>query len=434
MLAWEEFLKRLDGRFGKEVIDKWVRPLRRVHFDACNLYLEAKDTFYMLWFEEHIRPLLKKDLVNNNGHQIKVHLTVLGTKAKEKRIEIPRSFILRTETLDPWAIFANFVLEKPNEVPFKVLEERTLAPGPPLFFHGPAGCGKSHLLMALAEKFEALSAKVFYLHAETFTDHVVSAIRNSQMQEFRESYRKADVLIMDDIDVLAKRGATQEELFHTFNALHAEGKQLVFAARSAPVHLAGIEERLISRFEWGLCLSLVPLSKEGLQLFIERYTHFLNFPIHTVIIEFLLETFSSIKSLKRAIDALVLRCHLEKIVSHKNVLGTDMVKKLLEDLIEKEKKSAITPERIVKAVADHFGILPEDILGKSQTRESTLGRQLSMELARELLKLPYMQIGSIFSRDHSTVMTSIKQIEKKLNEKDADISFAHSEAKRRIQN
>lgn len=427
MQAWENFLKLQETVLGVDTVNKWLRPLQILKFDACNLYLLAKDSFQITWFEEHIREKANTLLFNNNHKKIKVHLslgqfraTTKTSKTKETEDKTPK-FVLSYDTLDPHCTFSNYVLTESNELPLKLLSNITQADSSktelgsfnPIFLYGPTGTGKTHLLMATANALRERGLKVIYVRAETFTEHVVTAIRASEMSQFRNAYRNIDALLIDDVQVFSRKGATQEEFFHTFNTLHLSGKQIILSSNTSPAELQLIEPRLISRFEWGVVLPLeLPLKKE-LQVLLQKKSEAMNFQLHQKVMDFLLENFLSTKSLNRALEALILRSHMNPTPHRITVLAA---KSLLEDLLNEEMKNSITSSKIIHTVAEFYGIKSEDILGKAQSRDCALPRQIAMHLCRIQLKLPFMKIGEIFSRDHSTVMTSVKLVEKGIEE------------------
>jgi chromosomal replication initiator protein len=261
-----------------------------------------------------------------------------------------------------------------------------------------------------------------YVKMETFTENVVAAIRTGNMQDFRRAYRSVDVLIVDDVHTLSKKTATQEEFFHTFNTLHTIGKQIVLSANCAPAFLQEIEPRLISRFEWGIALPPGILNKEELIRMIEGRLSALEFPLNKKVIEFLLETFSyHLKSLHKAIEALVLRAHTAKHAIKSITLRETDVKEILKDLIDQTKQQLLNPQKIVQSVAEHYGIKSEDILGKSQSQDCALPRQIAMYLCRHRLKMPYTQIGQFFKRDHSTVISSVNNINDKKGDQESEM-------------
>ncbi|MDN3506237.1 MAG: chromosomal replication initiator protein DnaA [Simkaniaceae bacterium] len=410
MKLWDEFLKDLEKNLSKSAVDKWLRPLKVQRFDACNLYLDAESSFHIAWFEEHVRAFAKKNFCNNNAHPIKIHFSKQTKQKNKKKGEDPPLPTLEIEStsIDPSQTFSNFLFDHKTAMTVEFCKK--LSPGAfnPLFLYGGPGTGKTHLLNACANKWKNAGLSVFYVHAETFTEHVVKAIRSSQMQKFRGIYRNQDVLIIDDIHCLARRAATQEELFHTFNTLHTSGRQIVLASHLLPSQMEEIEPRLISRFEWGIMLEVAPLSSEKMKQVLKNKANLHHFPLSDSVAELLQSRFcQESNTLMRALDALFLR-H-----KGKNPITLLEAQSLLTDLLQKEEEQKLTPEKILSATSAYFGIRKSDILGKSRARECTVPRKIAMYLCRKRLHLPYLTIGKFFDRDHSTVMTSIEQIEKK---------------------
>lgn len=445
MQAWIEFLDSLESQLGKEPVQRWLRPIKIVHFDSGNLYLEAKDSFQVLWFEEHVRPLVQQNFVNNNNRKIKVYITcaneVQNSSSAKKQNEKPKtqalSFNLTVDSLDSLATLDEFIPGAGNQMLIKFLKElsessHNLGSFNPVVLYGAAGTGKTHLLMGLTHAFKKLGLNALYVRAETFTEHVVNAIRSSEMQTFRNHYRNVDVLLFDGIHVLSRKMATQEEFFHTFNSLHVAGKQIILTSNLAPSLLEEIEARLISRFEWGIQLHVEKLQKEEMQEVLRRRSQHLECPLEEGAIEFILHNFSSnLPSINRALDALILRTHLSASSFHQP-LNRQTVSHLLKDLIDAEQETALTPQRIIAATASHYGIKTEDILGKSHAQEYALPRQIAMHQCRLQLNLPFMKIGSLFSRDHSTVMSSVKQIQQRLDTFDKEIATAIAEINKKL--
>lgn len=436
MQIWEQFLQEQETELGVETVQKWLRSLKVLRYDACNLYLEAKDSFQALWFEEHIKGKAQLKLLNGNHKKIKIHLSIADTltgiqkrgrsNRKNSKVANTATFQLSFDELDPYCLFQYFVPGKENPLSLKIIydiahlskEPTTLLGGfNPIYLYGSSGTGKTHLLMSLTQSFRAQGYKAIYVRAEQFTDHVVTAIRAGEMSSFRQAYRNADILLVDDVHVFSRKGATQEEFFHTFNTLHLQGKQIILSANCAPQELHLIEPRLVSRFEWGIELPMKPLStKEELSQILEAKARAFQFFLPSKITNFLIETFNrNPKILVKAFEALILRLNHDSHQKLEN-LTIAAVKTLLADLFLEEERSALTFPKIIQIVADYYGIQPDDILGKSQTRECALPRQLAMHLCREKLKMPFMKIGELFFRDHSTVMASVRFIQKSLDE------------------
>lgn len=424
MQAWQQFLTKQEEELGKDTTEKWLRSLKVAHFDACNLYLEAKDPIQSLWFEEHVRPKLKGKLFNNNNHPIRVHLTIAEEAIIPRRKEKKSTFtppppLYLSDHLDPIATLENYVPGMTNQIPFKLLCEIAKENSPtlnPIYLYGPPGSGKSHLLMGMAHAFQNKGTRVLYVHTETFTDHVVSAIRNSAMYEFRAAYRNADVLLIDDVHEFARRVSTQEELFHTFNTLHTARRQIILAGSKTPSELEEIEPRLISRFEWGITLKLEKLGHHELTQVLQKKLQSLDLTLSTEVEEFLITHFhSTTHSLVRALETFILRAKEPSPSAEQLAL-------LLQDLLVLEIQSALTPTKIIDTVAHHHGLTADELLGRSQTQECAGPRQIAMYLLRHRLKMPYQKIGYLFDRDHSTVMTSIKAIQKRLDAPDKELA------------
>lgn len=450
MRAWEEFLTQQEKELGKETVEKWLRPLKVVRFDACNLYLEASDSFKSIWFEEHMRHRVQTRLFNNNHKQIKVHIAAASENA-EKKSEARKKrtaassftapvFQLDFDDFDPEARFETYIPSQNNLLAYKLLCEScgcdadTLKPidqqlSPlsfnPIYLFGRSGTGKTHLMMAAANQLKQAGRKVIYVRADTFTEHVVGAIRCGEMQAFRKAYRNIDALLIDNIEIFSRKGATQEELFHTFNSLHVENKQIVLSAACPPQDLKFIEPRLVSRFEWGIVIPLQMPEKDQMRLILQRHAEKVDFPLDESVSTFLIDTFGgNTKALIRSLEALVLRTHLNKGLGKPPSLPLPLktAQHYLADLIQEEEKAVLTPGKIIRTVAEYYGIRMDDILSKSQARECALPRQIAMHLCRQELNLPFMKIGDIFARDHSTVMASVKQIQKGLEAKNHEIA------------
>jgi chromosomal replication initiator protein len=392
MEIWQNFLSSMEREFGAPVIDKWLRSLKIVSFDAGNIYLEARDSFQISWFEEHIRPRLH--LNSYNHRPIKVHLKI-ASSAPAPTLKKESTFQITPNSLDPTMTLDNFSVTPANKMAHSLMSDFP-SPFNPIFLFGPKNSGKTHLLNGAALYLQNAGKKVFFVQASTFTEHVVQAIRLGMMQEFRKIYRDIDVLIVDNIQIFSKKAATQEEFFHTFNTLHTQGKTILLSADVAPSQLKEIEPRLMSRFEWGIS---VGLERVDSQTVFDQKAALWKMDLNLEAKNFLLENFED------PVQALQL---LSMRASGK--VTAVSAQALLKDMLVREERNAVTHETIIQHVANHFGMKSEDLTGKSQQRECVVPRQIAMYLCREKLKLPYQQIGQIFGRDHSTVMSSVKLV------------------------
>lgn len=436
MQMWDAFLQKQAEHLGADVLSRWLRPLKVVHFDAFNLYLEAQDSFQIEWFEQHIRPRLKTEFVSNSGKPIKVHLTLKQNASPQLSPHKPAAppITLTRDALDPRFTLESFIAKTKSAPVHRLFSELSTQsnefPFSPVYLVGPGGSGKTHLLMALALALQDRGVNALYVKAETFTEHVVAAIRSGNMAFFRKTYRHVDALIVDDVHSLARKFATQEEFFHTFNALHAQKKQIVLASRFSPQKLQDIEPRLTSRFEWGIVLYCDKLQEEELKAVFRARCKDLEVHLPEEGIDFLLKSFGDIESLNKAFEALLLRCHLE---GGGEITNIERIQSLLSDLLNEQKHRALTPEKIYAVVATAFGILQSDILGKSQCKEYSLPRQVAMYLCRKELHLPFPVIGRLFGRDHSTVMTSVKRVNNLLKSSDKYLTHTIADIRSRLQ-
>jgi len=442
MQAWENFLKSQEKELGVETVALWLRTLKIVDYDACNIYLEAVDTFQIQWFEEHVRLKAKKFLKNNNSKPIHVHFTANSSKNKKKTASkeseaenSPEKFKVTFDQLDPNCTFEKYVCAEGNDLTYKLLckicgcdeETGTVIPNAireegsnPIYVYGIGGTGKTHLLQSAANALRQQGLNAIYIRAETFTGHVVAAIRSSEMSLCRQAYRNVDAIIIDDVHVFSKKAATQEELFHTFNTLHLSNKLIILGSNVAPANLQQIEPRLVSRFEWGIVLPLTIPTAEDLGLILQEKALSFKVDLHKKVIDYLVQTFtSSSKALIKALEALLLRCPHAK-----SLITVPMTEQYLTDLIVEEQKLALNTGKILQTVVDHFGMRTEDILGKSQNRDCVLPRQMAMHFCRTQLNLPFMKVGELFSKDHSTVMSSVRGIQKNLDDDDPEVTFA----------
>jgi chromosomal replication initiator protein len=287
----------------------------------------------------------------------------------------------------------------------------------PLFIYGGVGLGKTHLLIAVGHHMYRVNPgiRVKYVTSERFVTEFIKAVRERQGDQFRHRYREVDVLLVDDIQFLAKREETQTEFFHTFNHLHGSGRQIAIASDRPPHELSGLEERLVSRFRWGLCVDVQPPDLETriaiLQLKAERER--LTIP-HDVI-EFVASKFD--QSVRELEGALVRVVAWSELTAQR--IDRELAERALQDLIP-QTEHEIPPQLIMEQTADYFSLSTGDLVSKSRSRPLTQARHIAMYLMRECTGLSLMKIGEIFGgRDHTTVLHGIKKVEDEMRERDA---------------
>jgi chromosomal replication initiator protein len=407
---WQAFLDEHKKTVGSDAIEKWAQTLKITRFDAGNLYLEASDLFQFNWFEQYLRPLVKQSLRSMNGRPIRVHLALQGSETAEPKKQWKPPLDFHPDPLLSNCTFETYFPGQTNDLNVALLQEAALKKTyNPIYVHGPRGVGKSHLLMAACHLIKEQKRSVFFVKADRLTQHIVAAIRSGGMQTLRELYRKHDALVIDEIETLAGRSASQEELFHTFNTLHLAGKQILLAGSTAPSELKEIEPRLTSRFEWGLVLSLKPLTPSEQEAYFTQLLSSKKISLDPTLLHSCLSLIPTLPLLKRAADILDVR--VKQMTPTPALLQT-----WLSPLIQEQQKKALTSDAILQAVATHFDIHRSDLEGRSQAQEHTSPRQIAMYLCRKELHLPYLKIAKLFSRDHSTVMTSVKLIDKKIQD------------------
>jgi chromosomal replication initiator protein len=437
MQLWDNFLTELEKDFGKETIDKWLRSLVVTRFDAANLHLKAHDSFQANWFEEHIKERAALSLINSNGKPIKVKIDIDQNKVdplQETSSVAPLQFIL--DPLDAYNTFENYILFEKNFLAFQIFselvgfdpanhvyneDEAVIGTYNPIFLYGQQGCGKTHLLMATALAMQKQKIEVLYVKAETFTEHMIKAMRIGQMALFRQTYRNADVLLVDNIDHFSNKTATQEEFFHTFNHYHTAGKQIILSSRFSPKKLEKIEPRLVSRFEWGICLDLEELPFEKLNLFFLKKIKQYDLCLTKDLKEYLLSSFTKPTHMAKALEMLAYKATLSSTYKKEHVMHLEEGRQIVASLSEATNNTKLSPEGILETISEIFDLDKEEILGKSQTKEIVFPRQLSMYLLRNKLKMPYLKIGKLFSKDHSTVISSVKHITQGVKNKESRI-------------
>ena len=290
----------------------------------------------------------------------------------------------------------------------------------PLFIYGGVGLGKTHIMQSIGNYIltKDPTKKVMYVTSEAFTNELVESIKNDRTntnQKFRDKYRKVDVLLIDDIQFIAGKESTQEEFFHTFNALRESKKQIVISSDRPPKDIATLEDRLRSRFEWGLTVDIAPPSYETRMAILRKKAEFENLNVPNEILEYIANNIkSNIRELEGAFNKVMAGAKLEK-----KEVTLELAEQALKDIISPDEKKVITPEYIISVVAEHYGVTPADLSGNKRNSKIVMPRQVSMYLCREIISTPLKNIGkALGNRDHTTVMHGIEKIENELQTDD----------------
>ena len=284
----------------------------------------------------------------------------------------------------------------------------------PLFFHGPTGLGKTHLMQAIGQEvlMRKKRAVVRYVTSEQFTNEYVEAIKKQTFSQFRQKYRKVDVLLIDDVQFFAGKDSTQEEFFHTFNELFNSQKQIVLASDRPPGEIKDLESRLVSRFEWGLTTQIQVPDFETRVAILRRKMHDFNVTLEPWILEFIGQRIrTNIRRLEGALMRVAAHVSLEGGIASETALS-----QLLHDVIDEEPAKSITVDRVQRAVATEYDLRVSDLTGPRRPKNIAEARQVAMYLTRHMVKLPLIQIGEEFGgRDHGTVIHACKVISQRMN-------------------
>jgi chromosomal replication initiator protein len=325
------------------------------------------------------------------------------------REELPASIF------SPRYRFSTFVVGSSNQLAYAAslsIAENPSGSFNPLFIYGGAGLGKTHLIQAIGQQLREVNPrmKVVYMSADSFVTELIASIRYDRMQLFRDRYRSVDALLLDDIQFLAGKERTQEEFFHTFNALYEAQKQIVFTSDAPPKEIPTLEERLRSRFEWGLIADIQPPDLETKVAIVEKKAEEKRIKLPTEVARFIADR---VRSNIRELEG-----HLNRVSAYASLTGhaitLEVAHEALKDLLTKEDKP-VTPQEILRVVATHYGQTVTNLKSKSNAQTVAFPRQVAMYICKQITDLSYPEIGRVFNnKHHSTVMYSVEKIDDKL--------------------
>lgn len=326
--------------------------------------------------------------------------------------------------LNPRYTFDTFVVGSNNKLAHAASLAVAESPGEvynPLFIYGGVGLGKTHLMHSIAHFVlkKKPQSKVLYVTSEFFTNELIESIRNgnnSTMSKFREKYRNIDVLLIDDIQFIIGKESTQEEFFHTFNTLHGSKKQIIISSDKPPKDMEILEDRLRSRFEWGLIVDISSPDFETRMAILKKKEELDGYHIDDQVIEYIAQNVkSNIRELEGSLNKIMAYANLEN-----REINLDLAEKVLKDIISPNEKRTITPELIVEIVAEHFDLAPSDLRGNKRSSKIAFPRQIVMYLCRTMTDTTLKIIGeSLGGRDHTTIMSGIHKIEREVEESDS---------------
>ncbi len=417
--AWERVTSRMRQDIGEAAWRNWIKPLRVSRLEDGTLTLEASSMLARERVTSQYADRLRVISAAEYGTVRKVEISLASQQAprmsQQKRVasnaKVPGGEPLGAG-LDPRYTFANFVVGKPNELAFAVArrtaESATVAFNP-LFLYGGVGLGKTHLMHAIAWHIREQdpSRHVVYLSAEKFMYRFVQALRFRDTMSFKEQFRSVDVLMIDDVQFISGKDSTQEEFFHTFNALVEDGRQVIVSADKSPTDLEGLEERLRSRLGWGMVADIHPADYELRLGILQAKAERARIAVPDKVLEFLAHRISSnVRELEGA---------LTRIAAHASLVGReitiDSAAELLSDLLRASSRQ-VSIDEIQKRVAVHYDVRVAEMFSARRARNIARPRQVAMYLAKTLTSCSYPEIGRQFGgRDHTTVMHAVRTIE-----------------------
>ena len=414
---WNAMIHRLEGRLDGKELKTWFEPTSQLSLaegaGAAVLTVAVPSAVFAEWIAARHGPLLTEVATGLGFPNLKIRYEPPAGIASSAPPPPPAPAASRGLVLNSRFTFETFVVGSSNQ--FAHAAARAVAETPsrsynPLFVYGGVGLGKTHLMHAIAQEVLRRSpqSRVLYLSAERFLNELINALRFEKMHEFKQRYRELDVLLMDDVQFIAGKDATQEEFFHTFNALHDAQKQIVVTSDALPKEIPTLEERLRSRFEWGLIADIQPPNLEMKVAILRKKAEAEKIEIPNDVALFIA---GSVRSNIRELEG-----RLNRVVAFSSLTGkpisVELARETLKDILGTEETRAV-PAEILKLVAAHYGLRVSDMKARSNAKPIAFPRQVAMYLCRKLTGLSYPEIGRLFNdKHHSTVMHSVEKIER----------------------
>ncbi|HAA89709.1 MAG: Chromosomal replication initiator protein DnaA [Thermoanaerobacterales bacterium 50_218] len=414
---WQKILNYLREEVDEHNLATWIKTTHPLAYHDGTIIISTINEFTRDWLETRYSVLIRNFLEN----ELKIPVSLKFVIANSEKQENKTVYSPLTQ-LNPKYTFETFVVGNNNRFAHAAAQAVAEAPSKaynPLFIYGGVGLGKTHLMHAIGhyvlENKKAL--RVLYVTSEAFTNDLINSIRDDKTIEFRNKYRTIDILLIDDIQFLAGKERTQEEFFHTFNTLYEANKQIVISSDRPPKEIPTLEDRLRSRFEWGLLADIQPPDLETRIAILRKKAQIENYSIPDDVLLFIA---TKIKSNIRELEGALLKIMAYSSL-HKKKIDLEMTEEALKDLLSNEKPRNITISLIQKAVAEHFDVKVEDLKAKKRTKNIAFPRQIAMYLARELTDASLPRIGQEFGgRDHTTVLHAHEKIKEEMR-KDEDL-------------
>ncbi len=413
---WKDACDMMRPEMGAISFDTWIAgALKPVLLEDDTFYVEASSDFHRSFVEKRYAALVANSLTQAVGRPLTLKIVTPQQAEELKNGDSPAKRSASAAKLNPKYTFDTFVVGNNNR--FAHAASLAVAESPadaynPLFIYGGVGLGKTHLMHAIGHFVlkNNPKARIEYITTEMFTNELISAIQSHKNAEFRDRYRNVDVLLVDDIQFLAKAERTQEEFFHTFNALHSAGKQIVISSDKPPKEIPRLEERLSSRFEWGLIADIQKPDLETRIAILQRKAQDEMMKVDDDVLGMIAERVeSNIRELEGCLTRLSAYAALTK-----RPIDVSLAEEALREVFQRVEPRRLTCEDVINAVANYYTISVEDIIGARRNREITVPRQVAMYLCRTLADVSFPRIGDAFKRDHSTIQHGCDKVEQEL--------------------
>lgn len=409
---WSNVLELVKEDVNVVSFNTWFKPLKIISIDNNIVYLEAPEDFFRKMLKQRYNNLLKNAFEHLLQNKIELVFTIPGENSFSSSKKVKKEDIFENRgKLNPKYKFDNFIIGNSNR--FAHAASLAVAEAPstaynPLFIYGGVGLGKTHLMHAIGHYIldNNPNASVLYVTSETFTNDLINSIKNGTNDKFRNKYRKIDVLLVDDIQFIAGKESTQEEFFHTFNTLHESNKQIIISSDSPPKEIPTLEDRLRSRFEWGLITDIQPPDLETRIAILRKKAESENYDVPDEVITYIAQ---NIQSNIRKLEGALIRIFAYSSLTNKKEVNLELTQEALKHLISNNKK--ITVKDIQEAVSNYYNVSIEDLLSKKKPKNISFPRQVAMYISRKLTNLSLPKIGEKFGgRDHSTVLHAYNKI------------------------
>jgi chromosomal replication initiator protein len=418
---WNRSLSKIEGKIGGSVFDLWFKPIKLAHIKDNTATLDIPNRFFKEWIEDSYPNIIRESMEAVVGYPVnlkyRIEEKLANTQKKiSDKLEHRRTRLAsRGIYLNPKYTFENFITGNSNQFAHAAAIAVAEAPGRtynPLFIYGGVGLGKTHLMNAIGNRVldEKHDFTVMYVSSEQFTNEVVSSLRHDKMVELKEKYRNLDLLLLDDVQFIARKTATQEEFFYTFNSLYEKQKQIVISCDRPPREISEVTDRLRSRFNMGLIADIQPPDVETKIAIIQKKAEMMDIRrIPGDVVEFLA---TRIKSNVRELEGCLIRIAAQATLSGEEI-NIETTRKILKDIVT-DIDRPVTVEMVQKIVCDFYHITLSDIKAKRRTKDISLPRQVAMYLCKQTTGASLNDIGKNFGgKDHATVIYACKQIEER---------------------